>query len=489
MGRHRKVVIGSDGIDRREKGYYSTPEFVAQFLSGRCLEIAPNAKRVLDPCAGKEELLPLFIKKGICTDTFDIIDHGIHGATAFEQADFLKFYASTFAELPLFDRSRHSDHDIIIANPPYNCHEVDYIRRNKPWLGSVFAEVGVHNMYSMFMYALIRMAKPGCVIGLIVSDSFLSHTAHAPLREYLINNCSVELILLCPTDLFKSQKADVRTCIVVLRKEGTQGAVEVLNRPKSEADFRNAIARQSFERLSLSEILLQSKDDANEFIIGCPSDIRRLFSCDRIGTKFKCITGISTGNDKRFLSKAPTSDHSVPFYKNPAGRRFFCPPDAFLPDNFLDIEKKERTFMVRNKSLLMKSGISCSSMGVAFGACRLPVNATFGVNANIICDDNDAWWLLGYLNSYLVGYLVRGVMLRTNMITSGYVSRIPLISISPSAKEKIGEIAKTAYKSKMSYGHEEAIEEINSVIYDEAEISLDSQLMLEVFSREMLKRV
>jgi hypothetical protein len=185
----------------------------------------------------------------------------------------------------------------------------------------------------------------------------------------------------------------------------------------------------------------------------------------------------------------PTPDHSIPFYKNPAGRRFFCAPDAYLPNNFLELDKQEKTFMVRNKPLLMRSGVTCSSMGVSFGACRLPENATYGVNANIICDDDDAWWILGYMNSYLVGYLVRGVMLRTNMITSGYVSRIPLIGLSHSAKEKIGTISRGAYSSKMSYGHEEAIDEINSIIYDEGKISLDSQLMLEVFAREMLKRV
>jgi len=489
MGRHHKVVIASEGIDRREEGYYSTPKFVAEFISRKCLELAPDAKLVLDPCAGKEELLHFFHEQGINTDTFDLVDHGVHNATTFEQADFLKFYASTYTQMPLFGSLRYSSHDIIIANPPYNCHEVDYIRHNKPWLGSIFSEIGCHNMYSMFMYALIQIAKPGSVIGLIVSDSFLSHTAHSPLRQHIVKNCSVELIALCPTDLFKSQKADVRTCIVILRKDGTQGAVEVLNRPKSETELRKALAIKAFESLSLSEILLDSEDDGKEFIIGCSSEIRQIFSCRRIGSEFKCVTGISTGNDKRYLSKVPTPDHSIPFYKNPAGRRFFCAPDAYLPNNFLDLDKQEKTFMVRNKPLLMRSGVTCSSMGVSFGACRLPENATYGVNANIICDDDDAWWILGYMNSYLVGYLVRGVMLRTNMITSGYVSRIPLIGLSHSAKEKIGTISRGAYSSKMSYGHEEAIDEINSIIYDEGKISLDSQLMLEVFAREMLKRV
>jgi hypothetical protein len=488
MGRHHKTVITSDGIDRREEGYYSTPEYVADFISKKCLELSPGAKAVLDPCAGKEELLHFFHKQGLDTDTFDLLDYGVHNSTTFEQADFLRYYASTCTDLPLLAGPKWSHHDIIIANPPYNCHEVDYIRKNKFWLGSAFSEIGCHNMYSMFMYALIQIAKPGCVIGLIVSDSFLSHTSHMPLREHIVRSCSVELVALCPTDLFKAQKADVRTCIIILRKECTQGRVEVLNRAKTEAEFRNALADSSFERLPLSDILLNSSYDGNEFIIGCPSEIRDIFSCKRIGSEFKCVTGISTGNDKKFLSKTATSEHSVPFYKNPAGRRFFCQPDAYLPNNFLEIDKQEKTFMVRNKSLLMRAGVTCSSMGVAFGACRLPENATYGVNANIICDDADAWWILGYLNSYLVSYLVRGVMLRTNMITSGYVSRIPLVKLSVCAKERIGHISKRAYSTKNSYGHEEAIEEINSIVYDEANISLDIQLMLEVFAREMLKR-
>ncbi len=65
------------------------------------------------------------------------------------------------------------DYDYYIANPPYNCHEVNFIKENKKRLKNYFNEVGLHNMYSMFMSAIIDKAKNGAVIGLITNDSFL----------------------------------------------------------------------------------------------------------------------------------------------------------------------------------------------------------------------------------------------------------------------------------------------------------------------------
>ena len=69
-----------------------------------------------------------------------------------------------------------------------------------------------------------------------------------------------------------------------------------------------------------------------------------------------------------------------------------------MVSKFLDISKVIPNFIVRNKNYLFKEGISCSSMGVAFGAAILPKDATFGVNANIIVDESEKWWLLAYLN-------------------------------------------------------------------------------------------
>lgn len=489
MGRHQKKIISQSGIDRRLDGYYSTPEFVANFLAIEMMKISPKAKSVLDPCSGQEELVRYFIDSRLDVRTIDIFDHGVHAANTFEEGDFLAMYARS-KKHTLFSRDEIGTPDLLVANPPYNCHEVAYVRDNKPWLDETFSEVGTHNMYSMFMYALIDSAKEGAVLGLIVSDSFLTHRAHTDLRKFILSTCSLHQIALCPMDLFRAQKADVRTCILLLQK-GTkyQESVEAMNRTTSTAEFRRRLSERDFQTTTLDKVILDTPSDRCEIVIGCPPDIRRLFDLPRLGSQFPCVTGVSTGNDGLYVSKVKKEGFGMPFYKNPGGRRFFCSPDGYLPDNYLEISENNKTFIVRNKSLLGKRGVTCSSMGVAFGACRLPAGALFGVNANIICDDKDAWWLLAYLNSSLVTFLVRGVLLRTNMITSGYVSRLPILDLSKQTKYEIGKIAESAYEKDKEVVQSSVIAAIDAHIFESSEISERSVEYVRQFSADLLRLV
>ena len=46
----------------------------------------------------------------------------------------------------------------------------------------------------------------------------------------------------------------------------------------------------------------------------------------------------------------------------------------------------------------------------------IEANSTYGVNANIITGDRDTWWLLAYLNSHLVTFMVRGILNRSTVM-------------------------------------------------------------------------
>ena len=74
MARKIKTIM-ENGIDKREVGYYSTPSFVAKYLTHEMLSINPNGASVLDPAVGREELLEEFYKAGKTIDSYDIIKH------------------------------------------------------------------------------------------------------------------------------------------------------------------------------------------------------------------------------------------------------------------------------------------------------------------------------------------------------------------------------------------------------------------------------
>lgn len=493
MARKLKQVLTLSGTDRRNTGYYSTPEPVANYIFRRLREINPYGKHVIDPCVGKEELAKPFLNFGFSVTGIDILDHGGVRRSTFIQKDFIQLYEQTRSgDLFSINSCDLTVYDYWIANPPYNCHEVEYIKSNKEHLKNLFSDVGVHNMYSMFISAMLDMAKEGAILGFVTLDSFLTSKAHTELRNKILTNCIIHDILLCPTDLFSDQGADVRTCIFIIQKgkSNTNPYVKLLNRTLNKKNFFHNLENRNFCELPLEEILLNGDVDNQEFLIGVPNEIKALFNYERIGQKYNCVTGISTGNDSKYISSDPKAGFTVPFYKNPGSRKFHCEPDGYLIDHFLTENKKITNFMVRNIPLLFKSGITCSSMGVEFSACYLPPNATFGVNSTIICDDKDIWWLLAYLNSNIAKYIVRGVLIRTNMITSGYVSRLPVPNLSTLHKDELSSLSKLAYSSAKSNSSDmlSIVNEINKKLYEILKVLPDTQNEINDFCKNIVKK-
>lgn len=467
MARKVKTIM-ENGIDKREVGYYSTPSFIAKYLTQEMLSINPNGNLVLDPAVGKEELLEEFYKAGKTIDSYDILKYREYKMSNFCQKNFIEVYAD-FVDNNFFSSSV-TPYDYMIANPPYNCHEINYIRENKKWLKSLFP-IGVYNMYSIFLSAMISMAKEGCLIGVIISDSFLTSNYHSKLREQILSTCSIHQIILCPTDLFWSQDADVRTCVVILQKgKKYQSNVLISNRSNSISEFKNVLLNHSLKEVSIDSLLLKCNKLSNQILIDVDNEIVRLFhKYPLLGDLYKCVTCISTGNDSYYLSVEKKEGYSIPFYKNPASRKFVAKEDAFLINSYLDAHTTDKNFMVRNRNLLFNEGIACSSMGLPFSAVYLPADAVTGVNPTIYPPKEDINWLLSYLNSSLVTYLIRGVLIRSNMVTSGYVNCLPILNFNNNEREILGKIAQLVRDKDIS--SEQAIEDIDKLVFQKALLS------------------
>ena len=487
MGRFEKTIIDKNGIDKRDSGYYSTPSFIAKFLTNEMNRINPIGKKVLDPAVGNEELLTTFSLLNKEIDSFDIIEHENISISNFKKEDFIEFYKGQ-KELTGPKGQINLDYDYYIANPPYNCHELDYIKDNKIELKKVFGKVGVHNMYSMFLSAIIDCAKEGALIGVIISDSFLTAKMHSGLREQIMNECSLHHLILCPNDLFWSQKADVRTCILILQKgDKYQGDIKMANRSINTKQLEMVLENKTFLSTKIEKLILSKKKNANQFIIDVDIEILNLFDNDKIGERFNCITGISTGNDGKYLSKEKKEGYTVPFYKNPGKKKFNTTPDAFLIDDFMDESLVLSDFMVRNKRFVFQEGITCSSMGLTFSACYLPANSTFGVNPNIFTPKEDLYWVMSYLNSHLITYLVRGVLIRSNMVTSGYISQLPILPFTEGEKNLLSAVAKDVLKEQI--GPKDAVEKINSIVYRKLKFSDYLISKIDDFAMNLSKRV
>jgi len=492
VGRQPKIVAAPNDLDRRELGYYSTPDFVADFIAERILELRPDAQRVFDPCIGRGELTRPFRARGCHVSGNDIVNMSPEGCDEFQNADFLEASIQV-GTAPLFHRPPRRDLDVIVANPPYNCHEVDYIRTHKAKLIDRFGKAAVLNMYALFIRAILDYAPDGCIIGLVTHDSFLTANGHQELRRYIVSNCTIHNLHLCPTNLFLDQGADVRTCLLVLEK-GRRSTVmqvskmQVSNRPATALEFKNVLHSRSFQECELRQLLLGDERDNCEFAIGVPPEVRQLFCGRRLVEIAPCLTGISTGNDKKYIRLTRSSGFNMPFYKNPASRRFFAEPDGYLCSNYELVADEVQNFMIRNKALMFREGISCSSMGVKFGAALRPDNTACGVNPNIIIEDDRKWWLLSFLNSKLCLYLTRGVVIRGNMITAGYASRIPVPEMTKKSLLRLAELGQEGFaQAKLGRQVQAVRDAIDATVKSELGLSESTNQLLDEFESDPIR--
>ncbi|MRG54213.1 N-6 DNA methylase [Phyllobacterium sp. SYP-B3895] len=483
----RAKEIWLKDIERRSTGYYSTPDFVSEFVFERLKQLKPHGRIVLDPCIGQGEMAKYFKRTGHHVVGYDVTDFGDNYADDFRQADFIETFLRA-DEDPLFS-SVDLNPEYIIANPPYNCHEIPYIRENKGRIQRVYGKDAALNTYALFLKILINIAPPGCILGLIISDSFLTASGYYDLRRAISSECTVHGLHLCPTDLFRSQKADVRTCILILEKNGSGSDLAHLSqRPRSTSQFEEMLRNRNFLPVASNRLVLSDPRDKSEFIIAVPDQILELFSGRRLDDVATCFTGISTGNDKQYLKKEKTPGFGVPFYKNPASRSFYTEPDAYLKDDFMRIGDEVSNFMIRNKELLGKPGITCSSMGVVFSAALRPSGTACGVNPNILIGDHDKWWMLSYLNSKLCLFLIRAVMIRGNMITPGYLARLPVPELAPALREQLSQFAQQAYAERLKGEPIISLREgIDSAIYRGLGLSSHTVNAIEEFSADPVK--
>ena len=153
------------------------------------------------------------------------------------------------------------------------------------------------------------------------------------------------------------------------------------------------------------------------------------------------------------------------------------------------VAQHKANFIIRNRQYIGLPGIACSSMGVSFGAAILPGNSAFGVNANIFPEEEDRWWLLAYLNSSLCNYLVRGVLLRSNMITAGYVARIPVPDWPVKVCKDLDLVARDAYQARPDSGASQVfVRRVDEVVFGACGIPVEDRDNIRWFCDNIIEK-
>lgn len=486
----------------RNSGAYETPLLTARYMAQKVASHVSADARILDPAVGNGVFLRALMDEGLPPPQlhgFDLDAHSLAGigqmGCSARHADFLDYVIGQrglLAQEPLFDG--------LICNPPYNCHESAYLRSKKESLRSAFGHIGTLNTYSLFLAAALEVVRPDGIICMLVMDSFLTNVLHRALRQLILETTDVIEILLAPRNLFHSQSADVRTAIVTLRvrpvseRRSYDHVVRTIDRIRSERDYEQPPISSNVPQRRFLEV------PEHLLYVGVPDRLVDIYcdrSIDRLGDVFPGGAGISTGNDRWFLRRRdelPYGDASwVPFHKNCGGRSYTYEPEQYIQRDWETSARHSKSFIARNTSYYFREGVTCSSMGIRFSACHMPPGGLFGVNANFFPEDREALlYLLGFLNSQLASYYVRALLNRTNMVTPGYVKKIPFVRADIDTKRTVSAgVARIMEAQRQGCGDEAHDErrEIDELIFDLYGLSRADRATVQEFCADIYERL
>ena len=456
---------------KRQKGVYKTPYKTALHMVDLVLPFITKESEILDPAAGDGIFIQALINRGVNPSQItahdiseekiqDLLELGIH----------CKCIDTLLEEYPQMD--------VIIGNPPYKSRRKSfYMKNHRLELEKKYSFIGLYNLYSLFVVNAIQHLNRDGILCFIVEDAFFTNRYYQRFRKYILRQSYILEIKLAPWRLFHKSQADVRTAIITLKKNAKSTSkvdnkhiMCLIDRLASENEYMNPPKVQNVPQIEYHLMPDQ------KFFVGVPLPIIRMIQNPsmRFGDIAQGGTGISTGNDEKYLRSAQevksNSKSWVGFYKSGQRTPYYYETPYFIERNYQkNAQANPKNFLVRNEQFYFEEGITCSSVGRKFSAAYLPPDNLFGVNANFFFNNrDDLFYSLGFLNTQLVQYIARKVINRSNIIATSFIKEIPFIKPSNDQKRKVVAIVRNIVTSLMNnpnYNYIPESEKIDEVIF------------------------
>lgn len=226
---------------RKNTGAHYTPDVLADFVATKIFrsferpDINKNHQlKIIDPAVGDGSLLCAAISeakrqgfKNIEVTGFDINRDAIVETRevirksftdiklVLHEKDFLQHILDHYIPNLLNERSAVEFFDIVIANPPYVRTQVMGSKKVK-MLSEAFDLTGRTDLYHAFLKAVEKILKPNSVVGIIVSNRFMTTKAGQTVRKDLLERFRLEHIWdFGDTHLFE---AAVLPAVLLLKK-------------------------------------------------------------------------------------------------------------------------------------------------------------------------------------------------------------------------------------------------------------------------------
>lgn len=241
--------------EKKSTGSHYTPPTLAAFVAKEMLKLwkpPENARNinVFDPALGDGELLLAILKNlqkmdvhlsvsGYETNQSEMLfakkrikDQFPKVATEFHNRDFLAQSADCSSQPDLFQSRRPEQFDLVISNPPYVRTQVMGAKKSQD-IARQYGLAGRVDLYYAFMIAIAQYIHPEGVLGIIVSNRFMTTRSGETVRARIKELYEIEHIWdLGDTKLFE---AAVLPAVLMLK-------LKTSAKPKITAKFTSIYA-------------------------------------------------------------------------------------------------------------------------------------------------------------------------------------------------------------------------------------------------------
>jgi phospholipid N-methyltransferase len=503
--------------------YYTKSYEIVTYMINK-LGIKPNSS-ILEPCAGDGVFIEALLQYGenIKIDAFELDP---------KEAGKLKdnFASYTNVSIKNDDTLLHEEfisghfsnkYDFIIANPPYGAWQ-DYEKREK--LKSIYPNLYIKETYSTFLFLCLSLLKEAGRLVFITPDTYLNLHMHTYLRKFILQNTLVEEISIFPSSFFPGVNFGYsKLSVITLIKSNNNisivnNKIKIIDRFKDPIELIEPNNNTRITLVNQKDIL---KNENHAFIYSDDEYLDKLlkYASTRIGDIANCVTGIYTGDDRKFIK---VSNHSIKnskkyeiissdelyneninpdligFNNNPSfvpiikgGNTRYKKKDFWYINwskeavSFYKANKKSR---FQNSQYYFKYGIavpmvSSHSVTAALINYRIFDQSIVGVFPR---DDNMVLFLLAFFNTQICTKLLRMINPSANN-SANYIKKLPIIIPDYNTIIHINKLVEIILSVKEQNGDSLFIENeldniFNSIFYANQEKNISFGQQKELFA-------
>jgi len=481
----------------KELGVVLTPPKTAEYIVSKLGPIKKNQK-ILDPCVGPGIFVETLIKAGVNRNQIHAFDiDGTYETTIENLGVCFKNLDNLLSITP----ELYGEFDFVVGNPPYLNKASSYVRKNRAELKKIYGKINAHETYSMFIVNSIWRLKEGGKLGFITSDSYLTLSTHSKLRNFILNNCIINEILLAPTNLFDKQNVSTFPVILILTKcskdDNEQvrenNIMKIIPRIKSEAEYWKPpiiteIKQKRYKSLPFNIFFVDAEDQILDLFENTP----------KLELFIKGYIGMHTHDNKKFIAAIENTELENIFRKNSRNKN---KSDNFKVISRIDLESgrwkpylkrgggdqyyrpvmealdwKQESIPIYDipKSVPFgEEGIVISGVSSRLAARYMPKGCYWDSNKamGFIVKDGSISieYFLGLLNSSLYNYLSKGILNNTNSIQLTGIHSLPFIKPDKGTHEEISLLVKKIIENKkrdLSYDYSEEQKSIDNIIFE-----------------------